>query len=318
MKCKFILAFLLINFLLSGEEGFVFVEGGSFQRGITGSKDTPLSTIIVSSFYIAQSELTVGQWKKFVNSTKSNHRWEDIFDTEETTVYNTSIHDQKYIDSLPIGNITWIEAIEYCNWLSMCEGRTPVYKLNLVETVSNNDHYIINWDRNANGYRLLTEAEWELAAKGGLDAIKKEWWKKINPLDYGQFAENTDGQTFQPIKGKKPNPLGIYDMLGNAEEWCWDWYSSESYVKSGNIDKGGIYGTVSDYRNNIIDSDFTDPHVTRGGSILNKTKGPIYYQDNKTMKLIQQTEPPNYFINRSLNGAFTRSWVGIRLARNDK
>lgn len=106
-------------------------------------------------------------------------------------------------DKHPMVKISFEDANEYCNWLSRSTGKN---------------------------YRLPTEAEWEYAARGG-NKSKRYTYAGSNDLDEVGWSRNNSGGQTQASGRKKPNELGLYDMSGNAEEWCSDWYD-ESYYSS--------------------------------------------------------------------------------------
>jgi formylglycine-generating enzyme required for sulfatase activity len=144
-------------------------------------------------------------------------------------------------DTLPVENVSWYDAIEYCNRRSEREGLSPAYTIDKKRSDTNNlDDYdkvkwLVMWNRNASGYRLPTEAEWEYAAKGGnKDPMTFEYAGSNSPDGVAWYFENS-GFRSHPVGTKQPNSLGLYDMSGNVEEWCWDWfgsYSSESQTDS--------------------------------------------------------------------------------------
>ncbi|MEC9440378.1 MAG: SUMF1/EgtB/PvdO family nonheme iron enzyme [Myxococcota bacterium] len=113
----------------------------------------------------------------------------------------------------PVESVTWWEAIAYCNALSEAAGLAPCYLVSGEE---------VRWDREASGYRLPSDAEWEYACRAGGDV-------RYGELDeIAWFEENADERT-HPVMMKLPNPWGLYDMLGNVWEWCWDVYDPEVY-----------------------------------------------------------------------------------------
>ena len=103
-----------------------------------------------------------------------------------------------WIDNHPIVNISWDDAIAYCKWLSDSSGKT---------------------------YRLPTEAEWEFAAKGGKKSKDFIYSGGQSMYHVGWYDENSNAGT-QPVAQKRANELGIFDMSGNAWEWCQDWFGT--------------------------------------------------------------------------------------------
>jgi sulfatase modifying factor 1 len=128
----------------------------------------------------------------------------------------------------PVERVRWRDAKQYCNERSLLEGLKPCY-----------DEKSADWECNfdANGYRLPTEAEWEYAARGGVDG----------PFDFGQadklkqfawVADNAEEKT-HVVGQKKPNRFGIHDMYGNVSEWCEDVYSATYYQSAAASDPRG-------------------------------------------------------------------------------
>jgi formylglycine-generating enzyme required for sulfatase activity len=121
-------------------------------------------------------------------------------------------------DDRPINNVSWYDAVRFCNRLSEQEGLTPCYR------IDGND---VSWEYAANGYRLPTEAEWEYACRAGTQTL---WSFGGGEKDLGRYAWYTgnSGNLPQPVGTRDPNPWGLYDMHGNVWEWCWDWYDAYS------------------------------------------------------------------------------------------
>ena len=172
--------------------------------------------------------------------------WADPSDTE----YSSGTDD-------PVQNVSWYDAIAFCNKLSLSEGRTPVYSVSGVNfttltyaqiPTSTNATWnaaTANWM--ANGYRLPTEMEWMWAAMGAdlanPGAVNTTGYAKAfagstgsNAIGYYAWYESNSGFSTHPAGTKLPNELGINDLSGNILEWTWDPY--------------GTYptGTVTDYR----------------------------------------------------------------------
>ena len=112
-------------------------------------------------------------------------------------------------DSLPVENVSWYDAVEFCNRLSKKAGLEPAYSIN---------GRTVKWDRNASGFRLPIVEDWQYAARGGENYV----YSGSNNLDeVGWYNKNSEGKT-HPVAQKKPNGYGLYDMRGNVREWCWD------------------------------------------------------------------------------------------------
>jgi formylglycine-generating enzyme len=119
-------------------------------------------------------------------------------------------------DRLPVEGVSWWDAVRFCNALSRLEGLTPAY---LVHP----DGEDVAWDTSAGGYRLPTEAEWEHACRAGTDG------PRYGRLDEIAWYRDNSGERIHDVGGKRPNPWGLHDMLGNVWEWCWDVYDPEVY-----------------------------------------------------------------------------------------
>ncbi|MCR8644269.1 formylglycine-generating enzyme family protein [Paenibacillus sp. N1-5-1-14] len=116
----------------------------------------------------------------------------------------------------PQVNISWQDAIAFCNHFSRKMGLTVCYSIS-------DDGRTVTCDWGADGYRLPTEAEWQYACKAGTTSYV------YGELDRIAWYDENSGGSAHEVGGKEPNPWGLYDMLGNVWEWCWDVYDKEVY-----------------------------------------------------------------------------------------
>ena len=112
-------------------------------------------------------------------------------------------------DDRPVNQVTWYDAIDFCNRLSEREGLTPAYR---------RDGDSVSWDATADGYRLLTEAEWEYACRAGTRTRYSFGDGEGKLGKYAWYDKNSGGRP-HPVGTLKPNPWGLHDMHGNVREW---------------------------------------------------------------------------------------------------
>ena len=159
----------------------VFVKGGSFIMG-NGAEDKKWAHAeTVADFSMSRYEVTVGEYKTFCTAT------------------NRAMPVAPYWgwnDQHPMVNVSYNDAVAYCQWLSKTLGVT---------------------------YRLPTEAEWEFAANGGTQS-KGYTYAGGNDIDQVAWFYKNANYQMQAVGQKNPNELGLFDMTGNAWEWCSDWY----------------------------------------------------------------------------------------------
>lgn len=197
---------------VKGQERMVFVQGGDFkEHGLT-----------VDSFFIGRYEITVGEFREFINETgyKTFARTEgkgSFVRYKGKWVYRKDANwKNPYLaqtDDHPVTCIAFLDAAEYCNWRSKKEGLPPCYTMY-------RQKWRVTCDFEADGYRVPTEIEWEYAARGGKRSKGFEFSGSNNEEDVGWIWGNAGTKT-HPVGTKAPNELGLYDMTGNVSEWCW-------------------------------------------------------------------------------------------------
>jgi formylglycine-generating enzyme required for sulfatase activity len=196
-------------------EGFVLVQPNTFTMGSPAdelcrfSNETQHQVTLTHSFYVSTTEVTQAQWQAAMG-------WNESYFPGA---------------NLPVEQVTWFDAAKYSNERSAGEGLTPAYTITGATYSGNHiSGATVTWNQSANGYRLLTEAEWEYACRagsttafcnGGISQCKCESESHLTQV--GWYCGNSGNRTHD-VGTKSPTAWGIYDMHGNVWEWCWDWW----------------------------------------------------------------------------------------------
>ena len=247
------------------ETRWITVQAGTFNMGCSLETDviygpaTPVHQVtLTKSFIMCDHEVTVGDWISVMGSLPMK-----VKDSNGSTVsdgYKES--DLPFVNnSHAVRYISWNNAINYCNALSVKENLTPAY------TVNGND---VTWNPDANGYRLPTEAEWEYAARAGNNTTDARIWSgTANESEVTNYIASSFGR----VKSKAPNAWGLYDMSGHLCEWCWDLYGD--YPNESVTDPAGPSSSQYNSR------------VARGGSCRgygDDSYGPYVYKVTVTRR----------------------------------
>jgi formylglycine-generating enzyme required for sulfatase activity len=218
--------------------GFVYVKPGTFLMGSPAGEEGRTANetrheVTLNGFFIAKHEVTQKDYAALMRNNPSRFKG----------------------DSNPVEQVSWFDAVRYCNEKSRREGLVPAYAINGAN---------VTWNRAANGYRLPTEAEWEYACRAGNSGPFS--------VDQANFNRNLrkSGSATNPVGSIAPNKWGLHDMQGNVWEWCWDWL--------------GNYPTGKQ----------TDPTGPASGT-LRSVRGGGYYTSNEQLRSAYRgSDPPDY------------------------
>lgn len=241
-----------LNLTMAGNvpAGFSLIPSGAFTMGRTsGDTETnaPPVTVTVSAFAMQQTETTKAQWDE-VRTWAVSNGYTDL----PTGGGKASNH--------PVQTVSWWDVVKWCNARSEKEGLTPAYMVGGVVMRTGTTEPVADWS--ANGYRLPTEAEWEKAARGGVEGPTRRYPWGTDTISHAQANYNGSGTTYgnqssgyhpsytaggfpytSPVGSFGANGYGLYDMSGNVWEWCWDRYAAGTYVTGATDPKGAVSGT---------------------------------------------------------------------------
>jgi len=267
-------------------EGMVWIPAGEFSMGSDEEMFTdarPIHRVALNGFWMDKTEVTNAQFAKFVDATsyvtiaERKPRAEDFPGAPPEKLVAGSIVFTPPKEAVPLNNyMRWWAYVEGANWRhpegpeSDLKGREnhPVVHIAYDDALA-----YAKWA----GKRLPTEAEFEWAARGGLDRKKYAWGDEFKPD--GKFRANSFQGNFPnkntvedgfaasaPVGNFEPNAFGLFDVAGNVWEWCSDWYRADYYRS---------LGSQSVAKNPTGPRDSSDPsepgvakRVTKGGSFL--------------------------------------------------
>ncbi len=228
--------------------GMVYIPPGLFRMGNSMnekegfSDERPVHYVDVGGFYIAEYEVTQTEWDAV-------HAW------GIARGYQFDSVGQAKGTNHPVVMIYWYDAVKWCNARSQMDGLSPCYTVS--GQVYTNGQHSPDCDWSANGYRLLTEAEWEKAARGGWEGQRFPWWDLYGTISHEQANyqcvqsagtnslpydvsttpgyhpsySNAPTPYTSPVGSFAPNDYGVHDAAGNVLEYCWDWYDRYWYEK---------------------------------------------------------------------------------------
>ena len=174
------------------EPQLVLIPAGWFAMGSETGQDTerPVHRVWIDSFYLSECQITNAEYTDFLKATG-----------KKAPPLSHDLHFDH--PEQPVVSVSWFEAVKFCEWLSGVSGRK---------------------------YRLPTEAEWEHAARGGLEG-KLFPWGDNPPQSLANYAERWKTGP-EPVRRSSPNGFGLYDICQNVHEWCSDWFQPDYYVRS--------------------------------------------------------------------------------------
>jgi formylglycine-generating enzyme len=209
----------LVSALSPIQPDLVYVPGGEYEIGDDAGRqdERPAHTVRLSGYWVARTPVTHYEYGRYLTATH----------IERPPFW----HDARFSrPNQPAVGISWHEAVAFCAWLSAETGRR---------------------------FRLPTEAEWEVAARGGLGGADYSWGA-LPPTVQGAKLDRLTQSAPCDVGFSPPNGYGLYDMGFNVHEWCADWYDAGYYQLSPHVCPAG--------------PNFGDRRASRGGAWRHQMK----------------------------------------------
>jgi formylglycine-generating enzyme required for sulfatase activity len=182
----------------------VSIPAGTFTMG---NSSYGTHTVTLSAFHMSAYLITQSQYEAITGTNPS---------------YYTKNFDAA---TCPVEQVTWYDAVEFCNLLSTADGFTPVYTITARSPANGYPIWsaTVSADFTQNGYRLPTEAQWEYACRAGTTTTYF-WGDSVDVSDSYAWCYGNPGRITRGVGQKLANPWGLYDIVDNVRQWCWDWY----------------------------------------------------------------------------------------------
>jgi len=272
-----------------------YIPGGEFTMGSDTpdgrADERPPHRVKVRPFWMDETDVTNAQFRRFVEATgyvttaQKKPEWEEM--KKQLPPGTPKPPEDKLVAAslvfkAPAGPVPLDDYAQWWQWLPGADWRHPTGPASSIQGQDDYPVVQVSWDDAAAyakwaGKQLPTEAQWEFAARGGLEG-KKYFWGDTDPTDddakprcniwQGHFPDHNTGQDgfigSSPVHAFAPNGYGLYDMAGNVWQWCADWYRPDTYASA--------QGTPTDPAGPAASFDPEEPYtpkrVMRGGSFL--------------------------------------------------
>jgi formylglycine-generating enzyme required for sulfatase activity len=291
----FTLTYLVTQATRRAPTGMVWIPGGEFLMGTDDPQADPVEhpahRVRVDGFWMDQTEVTNAQFRQFVEATSYVTIAERPVDWEQLKTQLPPGTPKPPDGQLVPGSLVFtqpdhpVRLDDISNWWKWIPGANWRHPNGPGSSITGKDNYPVthvSWD-DATAYarwagkRLPTEAEWEFASRGGLDAMKYAWGEEFKPGGkyqantwQGNFPETSTGEDgfplLAPVRSFPANGYGLYDMIGNVWEWCSDWYRPDTYRLDSH--RSPVWNPTGPEQSDDPNEPYQPKRVTRGGSFL--------------------------------------------------